>query len=73
MRNVTQGKIPMLWTDINDIAIELSEKYPNVDVVNIRFTDLFNYVTSLDGFADDKKKCNEKILEAIQAAWLEEL
>jgi len=43
-----------------------------VDVVNIRFTDLFNYVTNLEGFEGDPKKCNEKILEAIQMAWLDE-
>lgn len=62
----------MNWTDIYDIAIELEEAHPDVDVVNIRFTDLFNYVVGLKGFADDHKKCNEKILEAIQMAWLDE-
>ncbi len=60
------------WVDVNDIAIELEEKYPEIDVVNIRFTDLFNYIVTLEGFTDDHKKCNEKILEAIQMAWLEE-
>ncbi len=60
------------WTDINDIAIELEEKHPDIDVVNIRFTDLFNYITSLKNFTGDPKKCNEKVLEAIQMAWLEE-
>jgi len=60
------------WADIQDIAIELEEKYPDIDNVNLRFTDLFNWVTTLDNFADDPKRCNEKILEAIQMAWIEE-
>lgn len=62
----------MHWTDVIDIAIALEEKHAAVDVVNIRFTDLFNYITSLQDFDDDHKKCNEKILEAIQMAWLDE-
>lgn len=62
----------MHWIDVTDIAIELEEAHPDTDVVNIRFTDLFNYVTSLKNFADDHKKCNEKILEAIQMAWIDE-
>jgi FeS assembly protein IscX len=62
----------MQWTDIYDIAIELEELHPEVDVANIRFTDLFNYIVNLKGFEDDHKKCNEKILEAIQMAWLDE-
>lgn len=65
-------RMKLFWTDINDIAIELEDIYPDVDVVNIRFTDLFNYITGLENFDDDHKKCNEKILEAIQMAWLEE-
>lgn len=60
------------WTDVVDIAIELEERYPDVDVVNIRFTDLHKWVTELPDFADDPKRSNEKILEAIQAAWLDE-
>ena len=64
--------MPLNWTDSRDIAIELDEKYPDIDVVNIRFTDLFNYVVGLESFSDDHKKCNEKILEAIQMAWLDE-
>ncbi len=63
----------MKWTDILDIAIELSEKHENVDPTYIRFTDLRQHVLDLDGFDDDPNRCNEKILEAIQAAWLEEL
>ena len=62
----------MRWTDIYDIAISLEEQYPDVDVINMRFTDLQKWVLDLDGFSDDPKRCNEKILEAIQAAWIEE-
>jgi FeS assembly protein IscX len=60
------------WTDVQDIAIELEETHPEADVVNLRFTDLWKWVQALPGFEDDPKKSNEKILEAIQAAWLEE-
>ena len=62
----------MRWTDINDIAIELAERHPGVDNVNLRFTDLHRWVTELPGFDDDPERSNEKILEAIQAAWIEE-
>lgn len=62
----------MNWTQIYDIAISLEEKFPQEDVITIRFTDLQKYVMSLDGFSDDPKRCNEKILEAIQQAWLDE-
>lgn len=62
----------MNWTQIYDIAISLEERFPGADIMNIRFTDLQKYVMSLDGFEDDPKRCNEKILEAIQQAWLEE-
>ncbi|HEX9446915.1 MAG TPA: Fe-S cluster assembly protein IscX [Dongiaceae bacterium] len=54
------------------MAIELEERYPDVDVVNLRFTDLWKWVLELPDFADDPKKSNEKILEAIQMAWLDE-
>ncbi len=60
------------WTDVNDIAIELEDAHPDVDVVNLRFTDLWKWVQALPGFADDPAKSNEKILEAIQMAWLGE-
>ena len=64
--------MPMRWTDVREIAIALDEIHPGVDVVNLRFTDLWKWVQALPGFADDPNKSNEKILEAIQAAWLEE-
>lgn len=62
----------MRWTDINDIAIELEDKYPEKDNINLRFTDLHAWVCGLEEFSDDPKKSNEKILEAIQMAWLKE-
>jgi FeS assembly protein IscX len=60
------------WTDVQDIAIELAEKHPEVDPTTVRFTDLHNWVLELDGFADDPKRSGEKILEAIQQAWIAE-
>ena len=60
------------WTDVNDIAIELEDAHPEADVVNLRFTDLWKWVKELPGFDDDPERSNEKILEAIQMAWLEE-
>jgi len=62
----------MKWTDTLDIAIELYEKLPEVDPRFVRFTDLHRWVTELAGFDDDPDKSNEKILEAIQMAWIDE-
>ncbi|PLW70219.1 Fe-S cluster assembly protein IscX [Pseudohalioglobus lutimaris] len=63
----------MRWTDITDIAIELTEARPDVDPLSINFVDLRSWVLALPGFDDDPDHCGEKILEAIQAAWIEEL
>ena len=60
------------WTDVRDIAIELEDRHGDVDIVNLRFTDLHRWVCELPDFDDDPKRSNEKILEAIQAAWLDE-
>lgn len=60
------------WTDVHDIAIELEDAHPDVDVVNLRFTDLWKWVQDLPDFGDDPNRSNEKILEAIQAARIEE-
>ena len=60
------------WTDVLDIAIELEDAHPDADVVNLRFTDLHRWVRELPDFKDDPNKSNEKILEAIQMAWLKE-
>ena len=62
----------MKWSDTFDIAIALEEKYPEQDNVNLRFTDLHSWVISLEDFDDDPNKSNEKTLEAIQMAWIEE-
>jgi len=62
----------MKWTDIQEIAIKLWEKYPDVDPLAVRFTDLHRWVTELPGFDDVPKNSNEKILEAIQMRWLDE-
>lgn len=62
----------MRWIDIEDITIALEEKHPEVDILAVRFTDLQKWIMDLEGFDDNPKHCNEKILEAIQAAWLEE-
>lgn len=62
----------MKWTDVNDIAIALSEKHSEVDPQYLRFTDLHRWVTQLEGFDDDPNRSNEKILEAIQMAWIDE-
>lgn len=63
----------MKWTDVNEIAIELSEAHPGMDPNRINFLDLMNWVTALPDFEDDPKHCGEKILEAIQQAWIDEV
>jgi len=60
------------WTDTLDIAIELDEKHPDIDPKVLRFTDLMQWVMELDGFDDNADHCGEKILEAIQMAWIDE-
>ena len=63
----------MKWTDTLEIAIALSDKYPDIDPLSVRFTDLFAWVQELDDFDDDPERCGEKILEAIQMAWIDEV
>ena len=63
----------MLWTDVNEIAIELYEENPEVDPRYILFTDLHKLVISLEDFQDDPNNSNEKILEAIQMNWIDEI
>ena len=60
------------WTDVQEIAIQLYETHADVDPRYIRFTDLHAWVMALDDFSDDPHKSNEKILEAIQMAWIDE-
>lgn len=61
------------WVDVLDIAIELSESKSEVDPRFINFVDLRKWVMEIENFDDDPDRCGEKILEAIQAAWIEEL
>jgi len=60
------------WDDAEDLAIELAERFPDLDPLTIRFTDLHQWVTEVEGFAGDPKASTEGKLEAIQMAWLEE-
>jgi FeS assembly protein IscX len=62
----------LTWSDAEDIAIELAERFPDLDPLTVRFTDLHRWVTELDRFEDDPKASSEGKLEAIQMAWLEE-
>ncbi len=62
----------MKWTDTQDVAIALADAHPGRDPNAINFVDLYKLVLALPGFDDDPKRCGEKILEAIQAAWIEE-
>ncbi len=62
----------MKWTDSLDIAIALDEAHPDVDPQYVRFTDLREWVLALDEFDDDPDRSSERILEAIQMAWIEE-
>lgn len=60
------------WTDSLEIAIALDEAHPEVDPKYVRFTDLHNWILELDDFDDDPKHSGERILEAVQMAWIEE-
>ena len=60
------------WVDSLDIAIELDEKFPDVDPRTVNFVDLRKWVMALEDFDDDPEHCGERILEGIQMAWIEE-
>ena len=62
----------MEWHDVQKIAIALEESHPQVDNLNLRFTDLRDWILALPGFVGQASGCNEKILEAIQMVWLDE-
>ena len=62
----------LTWLDVVEIGLALHDKFPDTDPLSVRFTDLHQWVRDLEGFADDPNKSNEKILEAIQMAWLDE-
>lgn len=63
----------MQWTDVQEIAIELYEKYPDVDPRYVNFVDMHRWICELEGFDDDAQRSNEKILEAIQMTWIAEM
>ena len=63
----------MKWTDVLEIAIQLAEAHPEVDPATVRFTDLHNMVVDLPEFDDDHSRGGEKVLEAIQQAWMDEV
>ena len=63
----------MKWTDINEIVFSLIDEYPDKDPTYILFTELHKLIVGLEGFDDDPNRSNEKILEAIQMTWLDEL
>jgi FeS assembly protein IscX len=60
------------WTDTQEIAIALAGAHPDQDPKSINFVNLYKWVLALPGFDDDPKRCGEKILEAIQIAWIDE-
>ncbi|MGL4463074.1 MAG: Fe-S cluster assembly protein IscX [Planctomycetia bacterium] len=60
------------WSDVDEIGFQLFERFPDLDPLTVRFTDLHRWVLELDEFEGDPAKSNEKILEAIQMAWYEE-
>jgi FeS assembly protein IscX len=60
------------WDDTEEIGIRLQEKFPDLDPLTVRFTDMHKWITELEGFAGDPKASNEGKLEAIQMAWLDE-
>ena len=62
----------MKWTDTQEIAIALADQYPDQDPETVNFVDLYKWVLALPEFKDDPKRCGEKILEAIQQAWIDE-
>ena len=62
----------MKWTDIQEIAMALTDKHSDIDPQYVRFTDLHRWVIELAGFEDDPQRSSEKILEAIQTAWIED-
>ncbi len=62
----------MKWTDTLLIAETLYDNHPDIDPKTIRFTDLMQWSMALEGFDDTEEKCGERILEAIQLAWIEE-
>jgi FeS assembly protein IscX len=71
-KNIEGWLMGLKWVDSLDIAIELNDKFPDVDPIHVNFVDLRNWVLALDEFDDDPEHSGERILEAIQMAWIEE-
>ncbi len=63
----------LMWPDTEDIGIRLQEEHPDLDPLTVRFTDLHAWVCALSEFDDNPEHSNEKILEAIQMAWMDEM
>jgi feS assembly protein iscX len=63
----------MKWTDIHELVAKLADAYPDVDPRKVNFVDLMNWVKALPDFDDDPNRCGEKILEALQQAWIDEV
>lgn len=63
----------MKWTEVQEIAMQLADRHPEQDPTRINFVDLMNWVLALPEFDDDPKHCGERILEAIQQAWIDEV
>lgn len=61
------------WTDVQEIAIQLADLHPTINPLTINFVELRQKVMDLTEFSDDPNRCGEKVLEAIQAAWIEEI
>ncbi len=64
--------MPLKWTDVEEIALQLQESDPELDPLSVRFTDLPDRILALPEFVDEPGRLNEKVLENIQMAWLEE-
>ncbi|NRA84091.1 MAG: Fe-S cluster assembly protein IscX [Gammaproteobacteria bacterium] len=60
------------WIDSLDIALDLLEQHPDVDPTKLHFTQLMQWIIALDNFDDDPKHCGERVLEAVQLAWIDE-
>ena len=61
------------WTDSLEIALDLMEEHPDVDPMQLHFTELMQWVIAMENFDDDPKHCGERVLEAIQLAWIAEM
>ena len=63
----------LMWSDSLEIALDLIDKYPNVDPLKLHFTELRKWILDLENFVDDPEHCGERVLEAVQLAWISEV